>query len=72
MDLFSPPQPSAPQALSVTQLLRRMKNVLEAEVGELWVEGEVSNLKKQLLTEGRTRFEGIATHNESNQPFYRF
>ena len=47
MDLFTPPQASAPQALSVTQLLRRMKNVLEAGVGELWVEGEVSNLKKQ-------------------------
>jgi len=47
VDLFSPPQPSVPQALSVTQLLRRMKNVLESEVGELWVEGEVSNLKKQ-------------------------
>ena len=47
MDLFSPPQPSAPKALSVTQLLRRMKNALESQVGELWVEGEVSNLKKQ-------------------------
>ena len=47
MDLFSPPQPSAPQALSVTQLLRRMKHALESQVGEVWVEGEVSNLKKQ-------------------------
>jgi len=33
--------------LSVTQLLRRMKNLLEVEIGEIWVEGEVSNLKKQ-------------------------
>lgn len=47
MDLFTPPQPSAPKALTVTQLLRRMKNMLESQVGELWVEGEVSNLKKQ-------------------------
>ncbi|MEI8038160.1 MAG: exodeoxyribonuclease VII large subunit [Verrucomicrobiota bacterium] len=47
MDLFSPPKPAAPQALSVTQLLRRMKHALESQVGELWVEGEVSNLKKQ-------------------------
>ncbi|MEI6605053.1 MAG: exodeoxyribonuclease VII large subunit [Verrucomicrobiota bacterium] len=47
MDLFTPPQPSAPQALSVTQLLRRMKHALESQVGEVWVEGEVSNLKKQ-------------------------
>ncbi len=47
MDLFSKPQASAPAALSVTQLLRRMKNLLEQGVGELWVEGEVSNLRKQ-------------------------
>ena len=35
------------KTLSVTQLLRRIKNVVEIEVGEVWVEGEVSNLKKQ-------------------------
>jgi exodeoxyribonuclease VII large subunit len=35
------------KALSVTQLLRRMKLVLETQVGEVWVEGEVSNLRKQ-------------------------
>lgn len=35
------------KALSVTQLLRRMKNLLEVQVGEVWVEGEVSNLRKQ-------------------------
>lgn len=35
------------KTLSVTQLLRRMKNVLEVSVGEVWVEGEVSNLRKQ-------------------------
>jgi exodeoxyribonuclease VII large subunit len=48
-DLFAPkPTPApAPKALSVTQLVRRMKNLLEIELGELWVEGEVSNLKKQ-------------------------
>ena len=34
-------------ALSVTQLVRRMKNLLEIEIGEVWVEGEVSNLRKQ-------------------------
>ena len=47
VDLFSRSKPVADVALSVTQLLRRMKLVLEGEIGELWVEGEVSNLKKQ-------------------------
>lgn len=47
MDLFSPKPTPAPKALSVTQLVRRMKNLLEIELGEVWVEGEVSNLKKQ-------------------------
>jgi len=50
-DLFSPrPSPApapGPKSLSVTQLVRRMKNLLEIELGEVWVEGEVSNLKKQ-------------------------
>lgn len=46
-DLFAKPKPPVPKALSVTQLMRRMRNVLEVEVGEVWVEGEVSNLKKQ-------------------------
>jgi exodeoxyribonuclease VII large subunit len=47
MDLFTPKPAPAPKALSVTQLVRRMKNLLEIELGEIWVEGEVSNLKKQ-------------------------
>ncbi|BCX46469.1 exodeoxy ribonuclease VII large subunit [Haloferula helveola] len=47
VDLFSPNKPSEPKALSVTQLVRRMKNLLEIELGEQWVEGEVSNLRKQ-------------------------
>jgi len=48
MDLpgFHPADATA-KALSVTQLLRRMKRVLETQVGELWVEGEISNLRKQ-------------------------
>ncbi len=46
-DLFAPKPKPAPKALSVTQLVRRMKNLLEVELGEVWVEGEVSNLKKQ-------------------------
>ncbi|NQX00656.1 exodeoxyribonuclease VII large subunit [bacterium] len=47
VDLFSRPQTSEKKALSVTQLLRRMKNLLEVQIGETWVEGEVSNLRKQ-------------------------
>jgi len=35
------------KALSVTQLVRKMKSALQFEVGEVWVEGEVSNLRKQ-------------------------
>ena len=31
----------------MTQLLRKMKNLLEIQIGEIWVEGEVSNLRKQ-------------------------
>ncbi len=48
MDLFSQAKPAADdKALSVTQLLRRVKNLLESAIGEVWVEGEVSNLRKQ-------------------------
>jgi exodeoxyribonuclease VII large subunit len=47
VDLFSKPQAAGDKALSVTQLLRRMKNLLEGQIGEQWVEGEVSNLRKQ-------------------------
>ncbi|MEO5912898.1 MAG: exodeoxyribonuclease VII large subunit [Luteolibacter sp.] len=47
VDLFSRPKTSEEKALSVTQLLRRMKNLLEVQIGETWVEGEVSNLRKQ-------------------------
>ncbi|HEY8961141.1 MAG TPA: exodeoxyribonuclease VII large subunit [Luteolibacter sp.] len=46
-DLFAKPKPPEPKAFSVTQLVRRIKNVVEVSVGEVWIEGEVSNLKKQ-------------------------
>ena len=45
-DLFAKPKAEV-KALSVTQLVRRMKNLIEAGIGEIWIEGEVSNLKKQ-------------------------
>jgi len=47
VDLFSQRRPAEPQAVTVTQLLRRMKQALETGVGELWIEGEISNLKRQ-------------------------
>jgi exodeoxyribonuclease VII large subunit len=47
VDLFSKPKISGEKAISVTQLMRRMKNLLEVQIGETWVEGEVSNLRKQ-------------------------
>jgi exodeoxyribonuclease VII large subunit len=47
MDLFSQRRSPEPQTIGVTQLLRRMKHVLETGIGELWVEGEISNLKRQ-------------------------
>jgi exodeoxyribonuclease VII large subunit len=31
--------------MTVTRLVRRMKNLLEIEIGEVWVEGEISNYK---------------------------
>ena len=47
MDLFSDIPKKETKALSVTQLVRKMKRAIETEVGRLWIEGEVSNLKKQ-------------------------
>lgn len=50
VDLFSDIPNKATKvakALSVTQLVRKMKRAVEAEVGRLWIEGEVSNLRKQ-------------------------
>lgn len=47
MDLFSDIPKKPAKALSVTQLVRKMKRAIEAEVGKVWIEGEVSNLKKQ-------------------------
>jgi len=35
------------EAISVTQFARRIRNLLEIQLGELWIEGEVSNLRKQ-------------------------
>jgi exodeoxyribonuclease VII large subunit len=40
------PRPSRPRALTVSQLTERIQGVLETEFLDVWVEGEVSNLKE--------------------------
>lgn len=35
------------KVLSVTRVVRKMRNLLELELGSMWVEGEVSNLRRQ-------------------------
>lgn len=47
VDLFSDIPKKESKALTITQLVRKMKRAIESEVGKLWIEGEVSNLRKQ-------------------------
>ena len=41
------PSSAAPQILSVTELTRTVRELVEGAIGEVWVEGEISNLRKQ-------------------------
>lgn len=43
-----------PEVLSVVQLTRRISNLLEEGIGSVWVEGEISNLRRQ--TSGHSYF----------------
>ncbi len=49
-DLFdqppAPPTPPARKVYRVAELTRRIKAILEDEIGSVWVEGEVSNFKR--------------------------
>jgi exodeoxyribonuclease VII large subunit len=51
MDFFSsitqPAAPAAEQILTVTQVTRRVKDVLEDQIGAVWVQGEISNHRRQ-------------------------
>ncbi len=49
MDLFPELEKAAdtPRILSVTELTRSVREVLEHSIGAVWVEGEISNLRKQ-------------------------
>ncbi len=42
-----PPLPTEPKILSVSELTRRVRGLLEDGIGEAWVEGEISNLRRQ-------------------------
>lgn len=42
-----PPKPSEPVILAVSALTKKIRNLLENGIGELWVEGEISNLRRQ-------------------------
>lgn len=47
-DLFATaPAPSEPHVYSVSELTRTVRAILEETVGSVWVEGEVSNYRKQ-------------------------
>ena len=50
LDLFGTPEPSPrdePHVFSVTEITRTVRAVLEQSVGTVWVEGEVSNYRRQ-------------------------
>ena len=48
-DLFGTPEPARdePRVFSVSEITRSVRTVLEDEIGTVWVEGEVSNYRKQ-------------------------
>jgi len=39
--------PAAPQVLTVTEITRSIRSFLETEIGQVWVQGEISNYRKQ-------------------------
>ncbi len=42
-----PPKPAEPVVLGVSALTKKIRALLEDGVGEVWVEGEISNLRRQ-------------------------
>ena len=42
-----PPKPAEPVVLGVSALTKKIRTLLEDGVGEVWVEGEISNLRRQ-------------------------
>jgi exodeoxyribonuclease VII large subunit len=49
LDLFDPPppKPNEPRVFTVTEITRTVRATLEENVGVVWVEGEVSNYRRQ-------------------------
>ena len=43
----APPKPAEPVVLGVSALTKKIRALLEDGVGEVWVEGEISNLRRQ-------------------------
>ena len=41
------PKPAPESVLSVSQVTRKIRDLIEIEIGEAWIEGEVSNLRVQ-------------------------
>jgi exodeoxyribonuclease VII large subunit len=41
------PDPQSPHVLSVTELTRSVRELIEGRLGEVWVEGEVGNYRRQ-------------------------
>jgi exodeoxyribonuclease VII large subunit len=47
LDFHQSPDPSEPKILSVSELTRRVRELLERGIGDAWVEGEISNYRRQ-------------------------
>jgi exodeoxyribonuclease VII large subunit len=47
LDFRQTPVPSEPKTHSVTELTRRIRELIERGIGEVWVEGEISNHRRQ-------------------------
>jgi exodeoxyribonuclease VII large subunit len=47
LDFHQAPVPPEPRIHSVTELTRRIRELIECGIGEVWVEGEISNHRRQ-------------------------
>jgi exodeoxyribonuclease VII large subunit len=47
LDFHRLPVSSGPKVYSVTELTRRVRELIERGIGEVWVEGEISNYRRQ-------------------------